>query len=230
MKHTIEHGPSFAWLKLELDAGESVEAEAGAMVSMSTTVQMSTRLNAGRAAGFFRKIWAIFVAFARKIFGGETAFINEFTAEQGGEVIVAPTLAGQIVHHKLDGSKKLIVQSGSYLASSGNIDTKLRFGGLKSLFGGEGGFMLECSGEGDLFLNAYGGIIPIPVEGSYVVDTGHMVAFDDTLDFKIRGVGGLKSTMMSGEGLVMEFNGAGTVYIQSRNLGSLVGWISPMLK
>lgn len=230
MKFAIENGPSFAWLKVNLEPGESVEGEAGAMVSRDSSVNMSTRLNAGRGAGFFRKIWAILVAFIRKILGGETMFINEFTTESGGEVVLAPTLSGQVVHMKMDGAKKVIVQAGSYLASTGTIDTKLRFGGLRSLFGGEGVFLLECSGQGDLFLNAYGGIVEVEVAGNYVVDTGHMVAFDDTLQFKIRGVGGLKSSLLSGEGLVMEFNGNGKVFIQSRNLGSLVGWLTPMLR
>jgi uncharacterized protein (TIGR00266 family) len=230
MKFLIEHGPSFAWLKAELAPGESIEAEAGAMVARSAAVNMATRLNAGRGAGFFRKLWMILIAFLRKLLGGETMFINEFSSQNGGEVIIAPTLSGQIMHQKLDGQKKLIVQTGSYLASTGTIDSKLRWGGLKALLSGEGVFLLECSGTGDLFLNSYGGIIEIPVNGSYVVDTGHMVAFEESLNYKIRGVGGLKASLLSGEGLVCEFTGTGRVFIQSRNINSLVGWLAPMFR
>jgi len=231
MEHTIEHGPAFAWLRVKLGPNESLEAEAGAMVTQDPNLKMTTRLNAGRSAGFFRKILSFFVAMFRKVLGGETAFVNEFSSPQGGEVIIAPSLSGHIIHHKLTGGKKLFVQAGSYLASTGTIDTKLRWGGLRTLFGGEGAFILECSGEGDLFINAYGGIVEVPIDGAFIVDTGHMVAFEGNLDFKLKGAGsGLKSLLMSGEGLVMEFQGKGTLYMQSRNLGALVGWLTPMLR
>jgi uncharacterized protein (TIGR00266 family) len=229
MQHTIEHGPSFAWLKVALQPGDELQAEAGAMVRQEPQVAMTTHLNAGRSAGFFGKVWAIFIALIRKVFGGETMFINRFTAPTPGEIVVAPSLSGQIIHHKLGGTKKLFVQTGSYLASTGTIDTKVRFGGLRSLLGGEGLVLLECSGEGDLWVNSYGGVIPIQVNGNFTVDTGHIVAFEGELDFKIKSVGGFKSFLFSGEGLVCQFNGRGTVYVQSRNLGALVGWLSPLL-
>ncbi len=231
MQHTIEHGPAFAWLRIQLEPGESIEAEAGAMVSRSPELKMSTRLNAGRAAGFFRKIWAFLVAIMRKVLGGETAFINEFSGTQGGELVLAPSLSGEIIHRKMEAESKLMVQAGSYLASSGQVDTRLKFAGLRGLLGGEGAFYLLCSGSGDLFLNAYGGVIEVPVNGEYIVDTGHIVAFDTSLDYKIKGAGsGLKSLFMSGEGLVCHFSGQGKVYVQSRNLGALVGFITPYLR
>lgn len=229
MQHTIEHGPSFAWLKVALQPGDELQAEAGAMVRQDTHVAMSTHLNAGRKAGLFAKLWAILIAFIRKFAGGETMFINRFTAPSPGEIVLAPSLSGHIVHHQLAGGKKLFVQTGSYLASTGEVDTKVRFGGLRSLFGGEGLVLLECSGTGDLWVNSYGSVIPIQVNGNFTVDTGHIVAFEGELDFKVKSVGGFKSFLFSGEGLVCEFNGRGTVYVQSRNLGALVGWLSPLL-
>lgn len=231
MNFSIDHGPSFAWLKVKLEPGESIQAEAGAMVTRSPALEMDTRLNAGRGAGFFRKVWAFVIALMRKFLGGESVFINEFSGPQGGEVVIAPSLSGQVVHHRLSDGQRLLVQAGSYLASTGTIDSKLRWGGLRTLFGGEGLFLLECTGEGDLFVNAYGSIVPMTVNGSYLVDTGHIVAFDGTLDFKIKGVsGGLKSFFLSGEGLVCSFEGQGTVYVQSRNVSALIGWISPFLR
>lgn len=229
MQHVIEHGPSFAWLKILLAPSEIIQAEAGAMVRRSPGLEMDTRLNAGRKAGFFAKLWALFVAFFRKVFGGETMFVNDFHGPQGGEVVLAPALSGHIMHQTLAPGGKLFVQTGSYLASTGSIDTKIRWGGLRAMFGGEGLILLECSGQGDLFVNSYGGIVPVPVNGSFVVDTGHIVAFDGTLDFKVRSVGGVKSFLFSGEGLVCEFRGQGTVYVQSRNMNALIGWLTPML-
>lgn len=231
MQHSIEHGPAFAQLKVMLGPNEMVQAEAGAMVRQSTSLVMDTRLNAGRKAGFFRKIGAFFVAMVRKVVGGETAFVNDFHGPQGGEVVLAPSLSGEIVHHVLDGGKTIFVQTGSYLASTGEIDTRVRFGGIRSMIGGEGAVLLECSGKGDIFLNAYGGITEVPVQGQFVVDTGHLVAFENSLTFKTKSVGGgVKGLMFSGEGLVMEFTGNGKIWIQSRNLGSLVGWINPLTR
>ena len=95
----------------------------------------------------------------------------------------------------------------------------------------EGLFLLECTGQGDLFITAYGDVIPVQIDGDYVVDTGHMVAYEGNLDFKVGGGGGgLKGLFLSGEGLVMTFNGTGTVYLQSRNLQGLVSWLTPMLQ
>jgi len=230
MQFQIEHGPAFAWLKVGLAPGDSIAAEAGAMVRRSPQLEMDTRLNAGKAAGFFLTLWGFLIAFFRRMLGAETMFINEFHGPQGGELVLAPALSGHIVHKQLDGASKLFVQTGSYLASTGNIDAKVRWGGLRALFGGEGLILLECSGQGDLFVNSYGGIVAMPVNGRFVVDTGHIVAFDGTLDFKVRSVGGVKSFLFSGEGLVCEFQGQGTVYLQSRNMGALVGWLSPMLR
>lgn len=229
MQHQIEHGPSFAWLKVHLQPGEQIQAEAGAMVRHTPGLVMDTRLNAGRKPGFFAKLKAVFVGFLRKVLGGETMFVNDFSGPQGGELVLAPSLAGHIMHRQLGGQHALFVQAGSYLASTGEVDTKLEFGGLKSMLGGEGLVLLHCSGNGDVFLNSYGGIVEVPVNGSFVVDTGHIVAFDGSLTFKVRSSGGLKSFMFSGEGLVCEFSGQGSVFIQSRNLGSLVGWLTPWL-
>lgn len=229
MRFSIEHGPAFAWLKVQLAPTEVVTAEAGAMVRRDPHVHMATRLNASRKSGVFGVIVAFFVALIRKFAGGETVFVNDFSAPAAGEVVLAPTLSGQIVHKQLNSGQRLFVQTGSYLASSGDVNTRVRWGGLRSLFGGEGLVLLECAGSGDLFINSYGGVVPVQVEGSYIVDTGHIVAFDGTLDFRVRSVGGVKAFFFSGEGLVCEFSGRGTVYVQSRNLKSLVGWVSPML-
>jgi uncharacterized protein (TIGR00266 family) len=190
---------------------------------------MDTRLNAPRSTGVFGKIWGFMTAICRKLLGGETPFINDFHGPNGGEVVLAPALSGNIVHRRMSGAESLFVQTGSYLASTGTVDMRVRWGGLRSFFGGEGLVLLECKGEGDLFVNSYGGVTEVPVDGSFIVDSGHIVAFDGTLNFKVRTLGGLKSFLFSGEGLVCEFQGRGTVYVQSRNLSALVSWLTPMV-
>lgn len=231
MQHQIEFGPSFSWLKVQLAPNEMIQAEAGAMVRQTPGLQMDTRLNAGRKAGFFAKFKAMFVAMARKLLGGETMFVNDFHGPQGGEVVLAPSLSGHIMHQRLDGNRTIRIQASAYLASTGDVDTKLRFGGLKSMFGGEGLVLQECTGTGDVWINSYGGITEVPINGKFVVDTGHIVAFDGDVTFQVKGVsGGLKSFFLSGEGLVCEFSGQGRVWIQSRNISALVSWINPFLR
>ena len=95
------------------------------------------------------------------------------------------------------------------------------------MFSGEGLFFIECSGRGELFFNSYGAIIEREVDGALLVDTGHVVAWEPGLRYSIRGVGGLKSTLLSGEGLVMNFSGSGKVYLQTRTMGGLASWLTP---
>ncbi len=199
------------------------------MVRQSTSLEVETRLNASRKAGFIGLVVAFFVALLRRVLGGETMFLNEFWGPQGGEVVLAPKLSGHIMKKTLDGRRTLFVQRGGYLASTSDIDTRVRFGGLRTLFGGEGLVLLQCTGSGDVFVNSYGGITEVPIDGKFIVDTGHIVAFDGALDFRVRSIGGAKSFLFSGEGLVCEFEGRGTLYLQSRNLASLASWVTPLL-
>jgi len=227
--HQISHGPSFAMLRVDIAPGQTLVSEAGAMVARHQPVQMQVKLNAGRAAGFFAKLKAFLIALLRKFAGGETFFVNHFSAPQGGSVWLAPTFAGQIQHRRMQG-ETLTLSTGAYLAHVGDVDLKLKFGGLKSLLAKEGAFFLVVSGHGDLWFNSYGGIEFVDVSGTYIVDNGHLVGFEGNLDFRIRTAGGgLMGFAASGEGLVCEFSGQGRVWLQTRNIGALVGWISPLL-
>ncbi len=230
MQNTIEHGPAYAMATMELEPGEAVTVEAGSMVGMSDGLNIKTHIG-GNTGGIFTALWNFVLALIRKFLGGETLFVNTYTPprDKPGKLLVAPALTGDIIHYALDGTRRLMVQGSSYLASSGSVKVKTKFGGIKSLFSGEGAFWLQCGGTGDLWVNCYGAIHEIDVDGTYIVDTGHVVAFDDTLDYKVKGSGSLKSTLLSGEGLTLHFKGQGKLFIQSRNLGGLVHWITPRL-
>ncbi len=119
--------------------------------------------------------------------------------------------------------------AGCFLACTPGVNIKAKFGGLKAFFSGEGAFLLEVSGSGDLFFNSFGGIVKKEINGEFIVDTGHVVAFDSSLNYSITGMGNFKSTMLSGEGLVMKFEGAGTLYLQTRNVSSVASWLTPRL-
>jgi uncharacterized protein (TIGR00266 family) len=227
--HAITHGPSFAMLRLDLAPGQSAVAEAGAMVARHQSIGMEVKLNAGKSGGVFALIKAILIALIRRVIGGETFFVNHFTAQGQGSVWLAPTLSGQVQHRRLAG-ERLVLSAGAYLAHSGAIDLKLRFGGLRGLLAKEGAFFLEISGHGELWFTSYGGIETVEVRGPFMVDNGHLVGFEGQLDFKIRSAGGgVLGFVASGEGIVCEFNGNGRVYLQSRNLGALTDWLTRLL-
>lgn len=229
VRHEITHGPSFAMLRVDLTPGTTLIAEAGSMVARHKHVSMDVRMNAGRSPGLWAKLKALLIAMIRKVIGGETFFVNHFAAPQPGSVWVAPAMSGQISHRRMQG-ETLILSSGAYLASIGDIDMKMKFGGLKSLLAKEGAFFLQVSGQGDLWFTSYGGVTAIDINGPYIVDNGHLVGYEGNLSFNIRSAGGgLMGLMASGEGLVCEFNGQGRIYIQSRNLSSLAGWLTPLM-
>ncbi len=225
----ISHAPAFAMLRLDLRPGDVVHAEAGAMVARHRAVRMGVRLSASRSAGFFATIGAFFLALARRLFGGETFFVTRFETESPGSVWLAPRMAGAIAHRALDGGTIMLTR-GAYLASSGELRVRPRFGGLRTLFAKEGAVLLEVSGRGDLWFNSYGGIHAIDVDGGYVVDTGHLVAYEGDLRLAVRAAGGgIVGLVASGEGLVAELTGRGRIYVQSRNMGALVEWMMPLL-
>lgn len=229
LQHEITHGPSFAMLRVDLQPGQVLIAEAGSMVARHKHVGMDVKMNAGSNPGFFAKLKAFLVALIRKFVGGETFFVNHFSAAQPGSVWVAPTLSGSVQYRRMQG-ETLTLSTGAYLASSGPLEMTMKFGGLRSLLAKEGAFFLQIRGHGDLWFNSYGGITPIEVNGSYVVDNGHLVGFEGNLTFDIKTAGGgMMGFMASGEGLVCQFNGQGRVYLQSRNTATLVDWLTKLM-
>lgn len=219
MEYSLKHQPSYSLVELRLQPGESIKTEAGAMVYMSPNFNVETKFGSGFLS-----------ALASKFLGGESLFVNIYSPlEKEGVLGLATDLAGDVAHVRLENSH-LTLQSGAFLAASEGVEIKAKFGGLSSFFGGEGVFLLEASGTGDLFYTSYGAIVPIDVNGSYIVDTGHIVAFEESLSYTIKKASkGLFSTMASGEGLVMEFSGQGKLWIQSRVPGGFVDWLSKLL-
>jgi uncharacterized protein (TIGR00266 family) len=229
MQSIVKHEPAFSLLQVNLAPGEVITAEAGAMVARSSNLTMEVKLNADPNATFFGKLKSIFIAFIRKAIGGESFFVNHFTAPQGGWVWLAPAMSGNIREIPLQG-RSMMFSAGAYLASAGPVALKMRFGGLRSLLAKEGAFFVEASGTGNIFITSYGGVDEVFCNGTYVVDNGHLVGFDSNLDFTIKSAGGgMLGFLASGEGLVCEFRGTGRILIQSRNTSSLVEWLTRML-
>ena len=214
MDYDIRGNPDQADVLFSLKPGDAVLVESGAMSTMSPNLQVTPRLIGGAVK-----------AIARKFLGGESLFISEYSASSDGFVTISPSVPGSIVARKLN-EQSILLTAGSFLACTPQIELSTRFGGLKSFFSGEGAFVIECSGTGTLLFNSFGAIIEREVKGEMIVDTGHVVAWEPTLDYEIRGMGGLKQTLLSGEGLVMAFTGHGKIYVQTRYLGGLVSWLN----
>ncbi|MDC3332398.1 TIGR00266 family protein [Ilumatobacter sp.] len=220
MKTEISFSPAFAMATLHLGQGETAKAEAGAMMAMSSSVEIATSTQGGMLKGL-----------KRSVLGGQSFFMNTFTATgPDAHVVVAPALPGDIITWPLTGNT-VYLQSGSYLASSESIDIDSKWGGAKTFFSKEGLFMLKCSGVGDLVVSSYGAVqaVDLAAGQSYTVDTGHMVGWNEGVSYEVKKVGNWKSTMLGGEGLVVHLTGPGRVYIQTRSPENFVDWLVPKL-
>ena len=220
MKHEILYKPSYSLAVLDMERGEEIVAESGAMVSMSPGISIETSTRGGGLLG----------GLARKFLTNESFFLNTFHADEPGEITLAPPLPGDVFYTDMR-NQTLMVQSGSYMASSKSLSVDTQWGGAKTFFSKEGLFLIRVQGSGDLFLSSYGAIhIKELRHGEkYIVDTGHMVAFDETVNYRVTRVGGLKSTLFSGEGLVCELTGPGKIYLQSRSDDAFLTWLMPRI-
>ena len=223
MQFQVELGPAYSLCIARMEQGEQVMAESGAMVTQDAHVDMQTSASGGKGAGGFLK------GLGRKMFLGESFFRNPFTASNApGEVTFAPPLPGDITVYEMQG-QDLVIQQTSYLCSAPTVEIETKWGGFKSFFGEGRMFWIRAFGNGPLALNAFGAIKEIEVDGSFIIDTGHIVAFEPTLDFTIKRVGSWFSTFFSSEGLVCRFEGRGKLFIQSRNPAEFGGAIGPKL-
>ena len=218
MRTEILYQPAYALTRVNLDPHEQIRVEGGAMVSMDPHISVET----SASGGIFRSI-------KRAAFGGESFFMTTYAGDEtGGEIMLAPSLPGDMSVFEMSG-EEMKVQSGSFVAASIDIDVDTQWGGAKTFFGGEGLFMLRCTGTGKLIVSSYGAIhhVPLTAGQTYTVDTGHLVAFSQAVGFNVRRVAGWKSTLFSGEGLVVDLTGPGDVYLQSRSQDAFLAWLIP---
>jgi uncharacterized protein (TIGR00266 family) len=124
-----------------------------------------------------------------------------------------------------------MVQSGSFLASTMGVDIDVKWGGAKTFFSREGLFLLKCTGTGTVFVSSYGAIHLVELSDGerYIVDTGHMVAFDESVRYDVGKAGSWKTTILGGEGLVSKLTGPGRFYLQTRSPDNFVSWLVPQL-
>ena len=219
MNVTLNGAPSFAYLHVDLDPGESILAESDAMSSMAAEMDMKPRINGN-----------FFSALGKKLFGKESFFINEFInqTDQPRRVTLTQRTPGDIREVSLNG-EAICLQPGAYISSSPELDLSVQWAGFGSWMAREGLFRLKVKGTGKLWYGAYGQLLDRRVDGEMIVDTSHLVAYDPDIKLKLQLAGGLFSSFFSGEGLITRVEGSGQITIQTRSLAGLKNWLNPKL-
>lgn len=218
MQVETRHSPSFTIARCTLAAGEPVRVEAGAMAAMAP----DTGVQAQAEGGMLKSL-------SRSVMGGESMFITTFTGgPQGGWVDVAPNLPGDILSLPVSPEGGWNITRGSWLAAEHAVQIDTKWGGFKSMVGGEGGFMTRATGQGQVLVSCYGALETIDLaQGEQVViDSGHLVAFSDRLQFQTRRIGSTMTSLKSGEGFVLDFAGPGRILSQTRNPAGLISYLS----
>jgi uncharacterized protein (TIGR00266 family) len=214
MKYDIVCAPSYSLLEMTLNEGESVIVEPGSMAWMDTTVKPKTEMKGGLFAGLKRRM------------GGESFFLNTYTAEGGsGKIGIAPGYSGDIVVKELN-DETIYMERGAYLCHLGNIETSATWEGFKGIFA-EGMLGLRVSGTGLLFFGSYGDIQEVEVNGSYVVDNGYAVAWESSLDYSISFSGRKIRHFLFSEQFLCQYHGNGKLWIQTRSPRNLAAWVHP---
>ena len=224
-----EFGPAFTLMTASLSPGEQIKVEPGAMVAQSNGMEMKTGMGGGGGLGGFMK------SMVKSAFGGESFFVNTYTAgPSGGWISMAPSAPGDIKTFDLSPGESFYMQGGAFMASEVNVEVSTKFQGAKSLFSREGAFFLRAEAAdvpGKVFYCSYGAIKEIVVtpDRPIKIDNGHVVAFTEGMSYNISRVKGLGSFLFGGEGFTLDFQGSGKVWIQTRNMSSLATQLMPFL-
>ena len=215
MQTKIEGTPAFCHIHVDLEPGEAIIAESGAMASMDANLHVDATFNGGFVAGLLKKL-----------FGGESLFVTRFTNRSDGRkrVTLAQGTPGEIRSRELDG-EAICLQPGAYVCSTPEVKLGLKWAGFRSWFAREGLFKLQVSGNGTLWYGAYGTLIEKTIQGEYIVDTSHLVAYDPQIRLRVQLAGGLFSSFFGGEGFVTRVEGHGKIVLQSRSLHGLTVWL-----
>jgi uncharacterized protein (TIGR00266 family) len=223
MKHEIEYKPSYSMLVVSLEKGETITGEAGAMTYMDTTIEPHTRKREKSLLG----------SLGMSIIGRQSFWVNDYTAVAGpGEVGLVSAPVGDIETLEVKPNQGYIIQKSAYIASTQNVDLDIKWEGFtKGLFG-QGLFMIKATGNGMLFINTFGAVDKHTLRSgqTMIADNFHLVAFSDTCNYKVTKFGGLKETLLGGEGLVTQITGPGDVYIQTKNLKEFVDWLWTLIE
>ncbi len=207
-------------IQFSMNKGDKVTAEAAAMVFMRGDIETVTRMRKG---GFFKSLKAAAL-------GGESFFVNDFIAHTDNCTLglTGNTLGDIEVIHV---TEEFIVQSGAFVGSTGGLTLDTKWQGFTKGIFGSNLFMLKTVGTGDMFVNAWGGIIKKELKDGekMILDNYQLVALSSRASYRVTKHGGFKTTLFGGEALVIEIVGPGTVYLQTKNIMEFVRAIIPFL-
>ena len=207
-------------IQFTMNRGEKVTAEAAAMVFIRGHIETETRMRKG---GFLKSLKAA-------AFGGESFFVNEFTAQEDNCTLgLTGNMLGDIEPIRID--REFIIQSGAFVCSTGDLTLDTQWQGFTRGIFGSNLFMLRTVGIGDMFVNAWGGILKMELEAGerMIVDNYQLVALSATADYRVAKHGNLKTTLFGGEALVIEVVGPGTIYLQTKNIMEFVRALMPFM-
>jgi uncharacterized protein (TIGR00266 family) len=220
MQSVIKGGPAFAYIQMELAPGERLIAESDAMASMDADVELVAKPNGGWLG-----------APIRRFLGGESFFVSEFSngTQRPRRLTLVQKTPGDIRRIDLNGNA-ICLQRGAFICATPGVKIGVRYAGIGAFIAREGLFKLIASGSGSLWYGSYGSLIERRIEGEYIVDSSHLVAWEPQMKLKVQMAGGLISSLTSGEGLVTRVEGRGNIILQSRSMSGLVGWLNPKLR
>lgn len=215
MKFEIKHGPTFSILEFRLDADELVIAQPNSMLSMTAGIKLRARAGRSGTRGGGGLLGGM-----KSMLGGENFFTAEFHTRRSDQtLLLAPDAYGDILTLQLAGCVGFFLTRGSYLASVGECDLRIKYGGVKGVMAKTGLFLLHAEGEGTVFCQTYGAIVEHELAAGehFFVDNKYVVAFSTTVQYQlVKATETVKDSLFSGEGLINRFTGPGKVYYQSR--------------
>ncbi|APW61773.1 TIGR00266 family protein [Paludisphaera borealis] len=212
MQIEIPDRGGFASALVHLKPGEEFVSEAGAMYVASDNIDIDVTTRAKHSGGVLGGL--------RRMLASEGFFLSTYRTTDGrpGHVGLAPVHMGDVSRVDMDGSVAWLCAGGSYLGSARTIDVDTKFQGFKGFFSGESLSFVRLSGTGPFLVSAFGQIVELEVRGGLTVDTGHVVAYEETLEYSLGKIGGSwLQSFLAGEGIVFHFSGHGKLLVQSHN-------------
>jgi uncharacterized protein (TIGR00266 family) len=211
----LKGGTAFRYLDVSIPPGESIVTEAGAMASMAAGLDMSSKFNGGFLVGLMRAL-----------LGGESLFINTFSnpTDKPLRMTLTSPLPGDVNSITLGANDSICIESGAYICSTPGVSLSLRFAGFTSFIAREGLFKLQFRGPGTVWFGGYGALEERQVTGEFIVDSGHLIAYDPGVKLKLQLSSGIIGSFLSGEGLVTRVEGNGRIVIQTRSITGLAAW------
>ncbi len=220
----VQDRGAFSWVQIGLRGKEQFVSEAGAMFRSTTNIEIEVTTRGGRGGGILGGIG--------RSLAGESFFLSTYRSTDGrlGEVGIASAHHGQVRKIDCDGSVRWLCTGGSYLGSSRSLDLDTAFQGIGGILSGESLSFLGVTGEGPLVVAAFGKLTEIELDGELTVDTGHVVAFEESLKYSIgKAAKSFIKSFLVGEGLVLKFIGQGRVLVQSHNPDEFGRRLGPLL-